>query len=415
MRQKIPITVGRGLDRSSGLAGVSPESPVDVRNVYARDAKMALRPGMAGTGYPNISWGTDILAIFSIKATLEVLFAVYDRATNAIRILRLNPATNVLSYPVSPANGLWGFAVGGASSFPVVKCDEADGQVFFAHAEENISSRLPTIYYTPNFANLTIPGTLTTLTADLDGTGVQNPCYFSGVYAYLEYMFAWGFGSNTEPDRGDIVRFAKPTQPTIWVPENYLIAGVKKDPVLDLCATQGSLATQYTVQTILAVLKSDSIYRIIGDSPDNFGIEVLDSTHGTISARATINVGGQCYTWSNDGARAVRPGGTEPIAQPLELISPLPDSFPSLGPVRLAFVSYDQNRYLLEWDFPDIAGGAVPVPGFSLSLWNAKDPRWTFVTREQPVTCAGVLRFRDVGGAAPAPTGYPSGVTAQDI
>jgi hypothetical protein len=409
------MTIGRGLDRATGLAGVSPDTPVTVQNAYARDAKMALRPGMAGTGYPNISWGTDILAIYSIKATLEVLFAVYDRATNAIRILRLNPATNVLGYPTSPANGLWGFAVGGASSFPVVKCDEADGLVFFAHAEENISSRLATIYYTPNFANTATPGTLTTLTADLDGTGVQNVCYFSGVYAYLEYMFAWGFGSASDADRGDIVRFAKPAQPTVWAPENYFIAGVKKDPIFDLCTTQGSLATQYTTTTILAVLKSDSMYRITGDSPDNFGIEVLDAIHGTISARATINIGGQCYTWSNDGAREVHPGGTVPIAQSLELISPLPDTLPLYGPSRLAFVSYDQLRYLLEWSFPDIVNGSVPVLGFALSLWSPKDPRWTFITREQPITCAGILRSRDVGGAAPAPTGYASTVTAQDI
>jgi hypothetical protein len=411
----MPLTIGRGMDRATGLAGVQPSTPVDVRNVYARDAKMVLRPGMSGTGFPVISWGSDILGVVTIKATLEVLFAVYDRTTTAIRILRLNPLAGVINYPTSPANGLWGFAAAGPVSFPVVKMAEADGLLFFAHAEETIASRLPTIYYTPNFANTATPGTLTTLTADLDGSGAAQTVYFSGVYAYLEYMFGWGYGSASDADRGDIVRFSKPAAPATWTPENYFIAGVKKDPVLDLCATQGSLATQYTVQTILAVFKNSSIYRIVGDSPDNFGIELLDVLNGTISARVTINIGGQCYTWSGDGPREVRPGGTEYIGQPLELISPLPNTFPSLGAQRLAFVSYDQDRRCLEWNFPDIVNGSVPVPGFVLSLWESKDPRWTFSLREQPVTCAGVYETRDTGGTAPAPTGYPSAISAIDL
>ena len=406
-RQEMPIVIGKGLDRATGLVGVNFATPVDVRNVYARDGKMALRPGMIGTGFPPLAWGTDILAIWGVKATLDVLFVVYDRPTLAIRIYRLDPVNNVLQTLSSPADGLWGLA-GSSAEFPVVSVAEADGKVFFAHDEANIAARLPTVYYTPNFVTPATVGTLTTLTADLNGDGASATVYFRGVIAYLEYMSGWGYGSETvgDLDRGDIFRISKPAQPTVWAPGDYFLAGVRRDPIIAAvpCRMTSSIGT---VTSVLALLKNDQSFRVVGSSPDDFGIEDLDVLYGAISSRAVVSIGGTAYAWASDGPRMVTPAGTAPIGQPLELVSPLPGDFPPLGPGRLAFVAYDQSRYRLAFCFPDIDTGSLPVPAFSLSLWRSEDPRWTFDLISQPVTCAGRQLLRDVGSSATAPTGYP--------
>lgn len=406
MRAEMPLVLGRGLDRETGIAGVQPQYPDDARNVYAKSGKMALAPGMQATGFPALPWGTHVLDIATVKATLEVLYVVFDSDSLEIRVFRLNQETGVLSPLTTPADGLWG-TLNIDADFPVVQHAEADGLMFFAHAEDDIAFRLNTVYYEPDPSSVVLVGTLNDLLADLDGDDVEALVYFSGVYAYLEYMWGWGYGSEEvgNEDRGDVIRFAKPGQPLVWLPGNYLLAGVRKDPIIDVISTDD----------ILAVMKGDEMYRLTGTSPADFGIFLMDAEYGTIAARVSWNTGGRAYTWSNDGGRRVTRDGTIPFAQPLDLTSPLPETFPALGPPRLAFAAYDQTRYLLYFVFPDIEAGSVPVPAFLLSLENPDDPRWTYREIQQPVTCAGVLITRDTGGSPPAPDGYVSDITAEDI
>jgi len=41
-------------------------------------------------------------------------------------------------------------------------------------------------------------------------------------------MFGTGYGTYTDADRGDIVRYSNATDPLTWQPGNYFCAGVKK-------------------------------------------------------------------------------------------------------------------------------------------------------------------------------------------
>lgn len=403
-RVPMPLAVGRGLDRASGLVAVQPQYPDDARNVYARDAKMALRPGMQATGFSAVPWGTDFLAVETLKATLEIVYVLFDRDTREIRIYIRNAITGVIAPPTSPTNGLWG-VVSSSADFPVVQLAESNGQMFIAHAEEVFDFRLATIYYTPNAVSPGLPGVVATMTADLNGDGVAAAVYFSGVYPYLVYLCGWGYGTETvgEGDAGDTFRISQPGHPTVFKAGTFFLAGVKKDPILDAIVADD----------ILAILKGDETYRLVGTSPADFGIYIMDAEYGTISARVSWNVGNRAYTWSSDGARRITRDGTFPIAQPLELISPMPADFPAAGPDRLAFVAYDQLRYLLWWCFPDIENGVVPVRAFLLSLWDPQDPRWTLADIQQPVSCAGTLVTRDSTTVTP-PVGYVSDVTGED-
>lgn len=400
----MPLAVGRGLDRATGLAAVQPQYPDDARNVYMRDSKAAVRAGLQATGFPDIPWGTDLLAIETLKATLEVMYVIFDRDTREIRVYRLDQTTGVLAPLTTPADGLWGI-VNSNADFPVVQLAEVNGQMFFAHAELTFDYRLASVYYTPNAVSPTLPGVLATMMGDLNGDGVEAPMYFSGVYPYLVYLAAWGFGTETagEEDAGNTLRISQPGQPTVFKAGTFFLAGVRKDPIIDVIVADD----------ILAILKSDETYRLIGTSPADFGIFIMDGEYGTVAARVTWNTGNRAYTWASDGARRITRDGTSPIAQPLELISPMPETFPARGPNRLAFVSYDQVRYLLTWCFPDIEGGSVPVPAFLLSLWAPDDPRWTLGEIQQPVSCAGTLVTRDTSTVTP-PVGYVSDVVAVD-
>jgi len=401
----MPLAVGRGLDRATGLAAVQPQYPDDARNVYARDAKMALRPGLQLSGFSAVPWGTDFLAIETLKATLDIVYVLFDRDTREIRVYVRNAITGAIQVPTSPANGLWGI-VNSNADFPVVQLAESNGLMSMAHAELTFDLRLPTTYYTPNATSPNLPGVLTTLTADLNGDGIAAPVYFSGVYPYLVYLCGWGYGTETagKSDRGDTLRISQPGEPTVFTAGNFFLAGVQKDPILDVIVADD----------ILAIMKGDETYRLVGTSPADFGIYIMDAEYGTIAARVTWNTGSRAYTWSSDGARRVTRDGTFPIAQPLELISPMPDDFPAAGPARLAFVVYDQQRYLLYWCFPDIEGGTVPVRAFLLSLWAPDDPRWTLGEIQQPVSCAGRLVTRDTSTVVP-PVGYVSSVVGTDV
>lgn len=407
MRATIPLVTGRGLDRESGLAGADPQYPIDARNVYNRGGKTSIRPGLSGTPYPALPWGTDLLLTIPVKATGDQLYAVYDRISREIRIFRLDVANFVMQPLSDPANGLWG-TLSSVTPWPVISADEANGLVFFAHAEETIEFRLATIYYTPNAADPELPGNLTTLMADLDGDDVEGPVKFFGVVAYLSYMGGWGFGSETDEDRGDVLRLSAPAEPTVWLASNYALAGARKDPILQCIPAEN----------VLAIGKKFSAYRLTGTSSLDFSCDLLDAKYGIISARCAINTGGSegasiTFWYSTDGPRRVTAGGTFPVSQPLELISPLPDDLPTLGPARECFVAFDTDRKIVEWLRPNIVPVQVRTTSFMLSLWNPDDMRWTFGIREQCLTCAG--EFLESAVELPPPTGYASEVTGTDV
>ena len=416
---RVPIAAGRGLDRATGTVAQNPANQADARNVYARDAKVSIRPGMSGTGFPSLVWGTDIIGEFPIKATLDEILVVYDRSSRQIRVFRLDTINGILQTIATPAYGLWG-TLNADAEFPVVVAGESNGLLFLAHCEPVLTNRLACIYYTPDDAIPSNVGTLTTYTAALSDTGIVGPIYPSFVFAYLEYLCFAGYGSDLDPDRGDIVRMSQPQAPLDLRPPNYFYCGVAKDPIIALGTTNGASpvsvagAVAAGQATVLVIAKTDECYVLNGTSFDNFMPTLLDPRYGVVSPRAFQNVGGVLYGWSSDGARRFTAVQTVPIAQPLELISPLPNDFPALGPSRLCFSIYDLTRYRLSWVFPDSDNASVPVACFTLSLWNPADPRWSFDELQQPVCCAGLMVGRDTGTPLPPPIGWLSGVTADD-
>lgn len=367
---------------------------------------------MADTGLPPLEWGTDLIKIVGMESTLDIIAVVYDRESRELRLFRWDTENDTLQPIEDPTDGIWGTLAEGVE-FPVVTAAEADGQVFFTHAELAIDSRLPTIVYTPDFATPEDVGSFAVLQADLDGDGAAD-VYFYAVVQHLEYIMGVGFGSASDPDRGDILRISLPAQPTVFLAENYAQVGVPKNPVIGMAPAVGALSAFGGITSVLAMGKGNNAYRLIGSSFDDFDVQLLDENHGIIGVNAWFGDGKRLFWWSDDGPREVTPASTEPIGQSLELVSPLPADFPDLGAFRNCFGHWDKLRYLGEFYFPDVVTVSVPVPGFCLSLWDPAKPRWTLRERMQPVVCGGYLVTRDSGTPPAPPEGYVSAVLAAD-
>lgn len=401
-RPRVPLTYGAGLNRGTGTGAKDPRSFYDARNVIAREAGMELRTGLTGTGLPALDWGTDVLAMESVQKTLDVLQVVYDRPSRDVRVYRLNPVNT----PTRQLVATWG-TLNAQAAFPIITMAEAGGTIFMAHAEETLAYRLPTKYWTPGALD-TDAGTLTTATADFDGSGSPGDIYFFGVCAYREYIVGWGWGTetdNTTKDRPEIVRLSKPDNPTVFPPESYFLCGTRSTRVVGCTPMPGGLLVGSRTQR----------YTIFGTDPETFGVELTDPSHGIVSPRAWRTINGVAYTWSVTGPRET----TDPMAPsrdlaiPLDLMEAVPDGWVERGPLREAFAAYDPEQRVLYWVWPDLtASGVTRTMSYACSLRSPSEPRFSVAVFERRLACAGTYLS---GKVAPAPgTGYASSVVLTD-
>ena len=78
-RERVPVPLGAGLDRATGAGAVDPRTLQTGRNLVAREASVALRPGFTGTGLTaydpaeatNVA--SDILCTIGMQATKDLL------------------------------------------------------------------------------------------------------------------------------------------------------------------------------------------------------------------------------------------------------------------------------------------------------------------------------------------------------
>lgn len=400
-RPRAPLTFGSGLDRSTGIAVRDPRSLFDARNVIAREAGVSLRAGLTGTGLTALDWGTDVLATVSVERTLDVLQVVFDRATRDLRIYRVNPVTS----PTRQLVGTWG-TLNASAAFPIITHAEAGGVVYFAHAEEVMSWRLPTRYWTPGAAD-TDAGTLTTASADFDGSGAPGDIFFYGVCAYREYIAGWGWGTetdNTTRDRPEIVRLTRPDDPTRWPAESYFLCGTRSTRVIGCTPMPSGLLVGTRTQR----------YTIFGTDPETFGVELTDPSHGIVSPRAWHVINGVAYTWSQTGPRVTENpmAPSQDLAIPLDLMQAQPAGWPPRGPAREAFTGFDPEQRVLYWAWPNLTDSSTRTLTYALSLRQPSSPRFTTAILERRVASAG--RFLTGKAAPPAASGFASGLSFTD-
>lgn len=401
-RQRIPFVFGQGLDRATGALIDNPGALADARNLYVREAKLAVRPGLAGSGFAAIGWGTDVVGVFPLAVKLDVVTVVFDRATLELRVYRHNPIGNTTQLVDT-----WG-TLNASARFPLVHAAECAGVLLLAHDEPTFAYRFPTQVYTPGALD-TDAGTIADLEADLDQDGTPGPVCFRGVTSYLEYVFGWGFGNEASAGAGnrpEIVRHCVPADPLSWNAEGYFQPGAVGDPVL-ACGFAGGPSG-----SVLLVEKAGATFAITGEAPADFGLVQVDDRFGIAGSRLGITVAGRRYTWSAAGPRMSTGGPSDDLALPLELDGPEPATLAAAGAVEFGWAAYDEARRLLLFGFPDVANADAPTRVYAASL-HRDPPQFSYLELQQCVVGVGAQLLGK--GPPPPVTGYASAVTAADV
>ncbi len=384
MPQLLRVPLGGGLDRYPGPINVQPGAMQRLENVIPYGVKLQLRRGTQSVQWPAraLAHGgapcSHIVCVQAVRTHTEGLVVGYYQTTQQVHVWRVSGTGEDPTYV-----GQWGSDTAWGGRPPVVISEESYGHAFLAHDEPRVGHRAPTQVYDAT------AGTLTTLTADLDGTGAA-PVRFRGVVAWLSYLIGWGFGTPGD-ERPEIVRASKPGEPTEFDRDHYWIAGDRGAPVLS-CAKAGG---------VLLVLKPTDTYRVTGTSPFNFGIVPQFAIQGCVGSRLAVTVDSVCYSWGIRGPWRTAGSTAGDIAPPLDL----PDKTPTDPDQGFAF--YDPIEEVIEWHF----GRDV----YALVLKGGQTA-WSTRTRPFESFAAGFL-YGSVGLHDPSgdqPTGYPEMVGVDD-
>jgi hypothetical protein len=330
-RARLPLAFGGGLDRYSGVTVAQPTAFRDLRNVHLRNGGIEARGGLGAIA--NTLTGSALIGVYPIRSQGIGALLTYDTPTREVRLF----LTSADGTTTSLVGVVWTLPVGAA--FPSVIATDFLDKLAIAHDEPIYAKRQVTKIYDPS------AGTITNLQADLylptDPVTPVNT-FFRGVYSYLEYLFAWGYGDENPGDdnRPEVVRVSLPGQ-LAFDAQHFFIAGSLGDPVLAL-AQAGN---------VLAVRKTSSAYQIVGYDRATFGIMPLDRFYGLAGARLSITIGGINYFWSLEGPRRSAGGVSEDLGLPLDLGGPSPSDLAANADPAYGFCAYRPERREIEFIF----------------------------------------------------------------
>lgn len=375
MRTRLPMPTGLGLDRATGTIVVDPRAPADVRNMSLWDGRAALRPG-AGPVVETIAGPSAICHQAYFRAAAKLVIVTYTASSRSVDVYTADLNGNNAQLLAN-----WGTLGDGAVELPRFSHAEMWGKMVLAHFEPNVVKRLVTKHTTGS--------SLTTLTANLDGTGAKN-VHFAWVAAHLGFIFAGGFGSDSDKDRAEVVRVSSPLDPTIFLATHYVLVGERGE----LC--MGG----YPCATGLLIPKAAESHVITGEDKRTFRPLPADRSYGTVTHRAALTVGGTVYAWTHVGPQRTSTGYWEPLHFPLDLQAALPAGFPTAYELANCHADYDPDEEVLRWFFPDYMAGVTTVIALTL---RGGGLRFSYESYPIPISCTARVSPRaEAATVAPA-------------
>ena len=385
-RKIITLPYGEGLERSKGIMVVRPNSFEDLRNVYLFDGKAQVRQGssLASVLVDGSLVDLDVTVLLApLRSEAAAMGIGYNTTGGVNREVWLN---RLLIDGTSPiVVGQLGTLDGGATFVPpIIVGADSDNKIVLAHDEPNPTSRFVTQIYDPSgFPNIS------DLRADLDGNG-QADVFFRGVVRHLSYIFGWGYGSASDPARGDVVRVSNSGDATVFEDFAFFECGQQGETVM-VCRSAGQS---------LMVFKENETYEIFGYSPDTFGIRLADSLFGCVGSRLAVSVAGSVLFWSTQGPRITTGGPSQDIAVPLDIGGPDPAGLVADSEVQDAFAEYDPNTRVVQF----VWGQRV----YALSIRDPQRPRWSYYELGETAQCGGLFfSTQSTAGGGGPPAGAP--------
>jgi hypothetical protein len=104
------------------------------------------------------------------------------------------------------------------------------------------------------------------------------------------------------------IYFSKIQQPEAVPLLNYVEAGSRGNEILRIIPLRDSVF----------VLKSDGVYRIIGEDPSSLRISLFDNTVALLSLESAVEINNQIYCYTDQGITAISDNGVQVLSRPIE-------------------------------------------------------------------------------------------------
>ncbi|HET7322211.1 MAG TPA: hypothetical protein VFI96_06925, partial [Longimicrobiaceae bacterium] len=414
-QQLLTVHLGGGLNVVDAPESLAPNEAVQLSNLRLtgagrwtpRKAARALE-SFSGTVLATIPFGYTTYTPDAGGAERDSAAVVleYDAANQTVRV-NLIDASGGSKHYVGDLAGWSTLAGAPTPSFAVI------GTVLFVADEERAKGLT---CYDPN--NVLQSGALNGLFQpkfDFDGDSTPGVMLCSRVAEYENHLLAFGFNTETDPDRAEAVRVsyrglvfdplgggdagdtATPGSTGLFDVERilYFVRGV---PLLGGLATDGMLAIGTPYQ----------MYRFYGSDWLTFGSTLIDPERGLVSSRALVNADGVLYWLSPLGAARYM-GRVEPLMRELH---------PRLAQMDFSsvFAVHARDQHQVRWYYA-LATEAGEDPDRYLA-YDYRAGAWSEGALPFRVRCAGWARPGT--GASPVPqlpgpAGPPSSLTHDSI
>lgn len=171
------------------------------------------------------------------------------------------------------------------------------------------------------------------------------------------------------------IYFSKVSQPEAVPIANYLFAGSAQKNILRILPLRDSLF----------ILKEDGIYRLTGENPASFRLDLLDSTAILLAPDSAVVLNNQIYALTSQGVVAITDTGVSVLSRPIE------STLLSLQGADLAVlknasfgVSYESERKYVLFVL-SATGDTKPTQAFVYNTFTNSWTRWPLTK-----TCGGV-------------------------
>jgi hypothetical protein len=114
--------------------------------------------------------------------------------------------------------------------------------------------------------------------------------------------------ASTNDENPNRIYFSKIQQPEAVPLLNYVEAGSRGNEILRIIPLRDSVF----------VLKSDGVYRIIGEDPSSLRISLFDNTVALLSLESAVEINNQIYCYTDQGITAISDNGVQVLSRPIE-------------------------------------------------------------------------------------------------
>ncbi|HJQ96766.1 MAG TPA: hypothetical protein VJ826_00555, partial [Candidatus Polarisedimenticolaceae bacterium] len=316
---------------------------------------------------------------------------------------------------------------------PDVTVAEGLGIAFVAHANAADASGLNWPSYRIGF-NIDTASTWTadTLQSNLDGNGSAN-IYFSGVIAFQQHLWGWGFGAGTTAATGYNPSRARFSNPIFGFNDASNVQRDFFDSIddLDLGNRTGSAREKILAAAVagptLFFFGHETISRIQGDGRDSWQKTIADTTYGIVGPKAVVSTGDTVYYWTNRGPARLKGYvwyGQEGQPEPLwdGIAGAVSDAIAGGNPAGIVagfardldqvqwFYQADSTAGLVQFAAYDIRRdiwlGPVSAVGVQVACASAVEPVFTTTSPPGPPSGAPTLNAADGVGATQGNINY---------